>query len=151
MRLACDRAKIAIRKIAILTVLTSCSGASEPVTPRATSLVAAGRVVDAAGSPIERAGIHIQALWSGRQGGDFGCSGTALVGDWLLFADPNGAFTSEMRLGATGTVAPVCVVVLGMRPDDSAWRDTASVVAAFKPVAEGVAPDTVRFALRFGP
>jgi hypothetical protein len=111
------------------------------------SLVVDGRVLDASSSaPIDQALVHIQTLSGGKAGGEFGCTGAYLTGDWSFLTDASGRFTADLRL--TTTRRPVCVVVLGTRPGAAGWRDTAWVVAPFKPVTTSSAPDTVRFALR---
>ena len=86
----------------------------------------------------------MQTLWPGRLGGRFGCTGEILVGHWTVTTGADGQFGLDLRL--TTPSSPICVVVLGAPPGQSAWGDTASVLAPFT-VTPGMAPDTVRFEL----
>jgi hypothetical protein len=126
--------------------LAACAGDSTAPRFVESSLVAAGRVLVTEGAPAEGALVHVQTLSSGKAGGEFGCTGSYLTGDWVALTNPDGRFTIPMGLRSDGT--PVCIVVLALGAGDTAWRDTASVVRAFTPVATGVAPDTVHFDLR---
>lgn len=130
-------------------LLVACGDTTSPLSSHPQSLVAEGRVVDASGAPVDGALVQVQALWPGEAGGEFGCRGTYLVGQWTLVTPSDGEFGIEIRLNAPSS--PTCLVVLGMRAGETAWRDTASVVARFTPVAKGVTPDTVHFDLMFPP
>lgn len=110
------------------------------------ALVASGRVVYPAGAPAREALVGIDAMSKGKPGGDYGCTGAYLVGNWFAFTDADGRFTLKLGLQSDG--APFCVIVRAVAAGDTAWRDTASVVRAFTPLTPGVAPDTVQFDLR---
>lgn len=133
--------------VGVVAVLAACGGGESSLTPRQGALVAEGRVTDALGGPIGGAVVHVQALWPGTTGGELGCSGSYLVGDWFMISTSDGRFGIEMRL--TAPDSPACIVVLGAPAGDSVWRDTASVVAPFTRTTAGVAPDTVQLDLRF--
>jgi hypothetical protein len=130
-----------------VAMLVACGGGSSSFSPRQGALVAEGRVSDAAGVPIGNAVVHVEALWPGTAGGEFGCSGTYLVGDWSMFSASDGRFGIEMRL--TAPDSPTCIIVLGSPPGDAVARDTASALAQFTRTTAGVAPDTVHLDLRF--
>jgi hypothetical protein len=110
------------------------------------ALVASGRVLYAAGAPAENALVGIDAMNAGKPGGEYGCSGAYLVGNWLTQTSGDGRFALTLDLLSDGS--PVCVVVRAVGAGDTAWRDTTFVVRAFTPAAPGVAPDTVPFDLR---
>ena len=128
-----------------LTALAACAGDSTAPRFVESSLVAAGRVLGAGGAPAKNALVGIDAMNKGKAGGEYGCDGEYLVGNWFAFADADGRFTLTLNLQSNG--APFCVIVRAVGVGDSTWRDTASVVRAFTPVAPGVSPDTVRFEL----
>jgi len=128
------------------TVLAACGGDSTAPRFVESSLVASGRVLSAAGAPAGDAIVGIEAMNKGKSGGDYGCTGEYLVGDWVTTTDVDGRFTFKMNLQSNG--GPLCVVVRAAGRGDTTWRDTASVVRGFTPVAPGAAPDTVWFDLR---
>jgi hypothetical protein len=132
----------------LVAALAACGGS--PSAPRfvESSLVAAGRVRDQAGGPVREAIVMIDAMTAGKPGGEFGCTGAYLTGNWVAFTDADGRFTVGMGQQSDGR--PICVVVFAVPAGDSdtTWRDTAFVLRRFTPVAPGVAPDTVHFDLR---
>lgn len=129
----------------LVVTLAACGGDSTAPRFVEASLVAAGRVLVPGGAPAQNAIVVIDAMNKGRPGGEYGCDGEYLVGNWATFADADGRFTLKLDLQSNGT--PFCVIVRAVGAGDSVWRDTVSVVKAFTPVAAGVAPDTVHFEL----
>lgn len=139
--------EVPIRALLVsLVMLAACSRDSTAPKFVESSLVAAGRVLGAGGVPAQNALVGIDAMNKGKAGGDYGCDGEYLVGNWATFADADGRFALTLNLQSNGT--PYCVIVRAVGVGDSTWRDTASVVRVFKPVSPGVAPDTVRFELQ---
>src|SRR5688500_15029767 len=130
-----------------MTSLAACG--AEPSAPRVedVSLVAVGVVLDVAGTPVDRALVHLQAVREGRSGGDFGCTGSSLIADQLVVTGADGRFAMELGARSIAGTA-VCIVALARRQGESVWRDTASVVRPFIPRTAVTPPDTVRFELR---
>ena len=134
-----------LRSVLPVAILAACGGDSTAPTFVESSLVATGRVLGAGGVPAQSAIVQIDAMNKGRPGGEYGCDGEYLTGNWVTSADADGRFAFTLTMQSNGT--PFCVIVRAVGIGDSTWRDTASVVRAFKPVAPGVAPDTVHFEL----
>ena len=126
--------------------LAACGGGSTEPRFVESALVASGRVLDATGAPADNALVGIDAMNAGKPGGEYGCTGAYLVGNWAVLPGPDGRFTIGLGLLSDG--APVCVIVRATVFGDSVWRDTTYVVRAFTPVTPGVAPDTAHFELR---
>jgi hypothetical protein len=82
----------------VAAALAACGGDS--IAPRfvESSLVAAGRVLATDGAPAAGALVMVQTLGSGKPGGEFGCTGSYLSGNWVVLTGPDGRFTVGMGL-----------------------------------------------------
>jgi hypothetical protein len=131
----------------------ACDGGSASLSPaeqaHEQSLVVIGRAGTASGAPIANAVVTMQVMSNGKRGGQFGCTGDLLVGQWVVQPPRDGLFTHDLRV--TATSAPMCLIVLSMRSGDAVWRDTTTMVKRFSDVTGGIVPDTVRLDLRFSP
>ena len=142
-----------VRRWAMITYAAAVAACSDddaaPLTPREQSLVVIGRAGEASGAPIANAIVTLQVLWPGTTGGEFGCTGRTLVGQWVIAPPRDGLFVRELRVSASS--APMCIIALSTRSGEPVWRDTTAVVVRFSPVSETAAPDTIRLDLRFSP
>ena len=139
-------------RLAVLATAPLAACGTETSAPRVedVTLVAVGVVLDLVGTPVDGAVVHLQALNEGRSGGPLGCTGSLLIGDKVVQTRADGRFAMEFGARSIAGTA-VCVIVLGMRPEQSTWRDTASVLMPFIPRTAVTPPDTVRLELRLPP